>query len=208
MGAGIPIAPDDAAIGARVCQGSVGILSPIQEPCAAGSRGGGRTRPCTPVRAPAADTLQSGGWPPKGRGMRLCTEGRGDVPVGGSALRREVSGPSMVSSRPVSHMPLAGEPRAPRPHVRAPPAFTSARHPPSGSRSRGSARAARCRKNACPPPPPAYGSNGSVRNERGSANARAIPRHGAGRVFLHRARASSRRRRERPGVAVRRKRRS
>ena len=93
------------------------------------------------------------GWPPKGCGMRLCARGRGGVPVGRSALRREVSGPSMVSSRPVSHMPLAGEPRAPRPHVRAPPASSPPRAtrrpvPAAPPASRGTERP------LDPPPPP------------------------------------------------------
>ena len=102
-----------------------------------------------------------------------------------------IPAPSVVSSRLVSHIPLAGEPRAPRPHVRAPPAFASACRPPSGSR--GSARAARYRKKRLTPPPPAYGIRGSVRNERGAANARAM-------------RTPLRRCRERPSVISQRRR--
>ena len=168
----------------------------------------------------------------------LCAEDRGDVPVGRSAPRREVSGlplpelaeafgrrgraceslavafaafrrvaavarylsclsgesarapiscsrhrpahmspsrntttlipaPSMIFSRPVSPVPLAGEPRAPRPYICAPPAFASACRPPSGSR--GSARTARYRK-TLDPLPPRMVSTGRF-GTRGAANA-------------------------------------
>ena len=85
--------------------------------------------------------------------MCLCAKGRGDVPVGRGALRREVSGPPLPEL--AEAFGRRGTPAGPRRRVRG---FPAACRPPSGSR--GSARAARYGKNAFPPPPPRMVSTG------------------------------------------------